>query len=287
MSSCYQVVIKQEKGGGLPGGRVGARMSVIYDFHQGRTPLLLSIPHAGTEVPEQILRRLTGPARGLPDTDWHVLRLYDWAKDLGASLIKANYSRYVVDLNRPPDDESLYPGQATTALCPETLFDGTPLYDKTAPLARDELSDRRERYWLPYHQKLSAELERIKSAHGHALLYDAHSIASHVPRLFDGRLPDLNFGTAHGQSCTPKIESAIVRIIRSSEFSSVINGRFVGGYITRHYGRPADHVDAVQMEIAQCSYMDEIQGFPYDDLKAQRLQPVLRQVLSLLLQSPA
>ncbi len=258
-------------------------MPDLYDFHPGTTPLLLSIPHAGTAVPEALFDRLSEPAKTLPDTDWHVPRLYDFAQDLGVSVLKANYSRYVIDLNRPPDDESLYPGQATTGLCPEFLFDGTRLYNDDTPLSDDETAERRERYWRPYHAKLAEELARIQSVHGCALLYDAHSIVSRVPRLFEGRLPDVNLGTARGASCAPAIEASIAAIIRSSPFSSAVNGRFVGGYITRHYGNPADGIHAIQMEIAQASYMDEAEGYPYNEAKAATLKPVLREILTTFL----
>lgn len=257
-------------------------MSDIYTFHRGTTPLLVSMPHSGTEVPDALFERLSEPAKGLPDTDWHVPRLYGFCEALGASTLKANYSRYVVDLNRPPDNDSLYPGQATTALCPETLFDGTPLYADATPLSDEEIAARRAHYWDPYHGRLAEELDRIKAKYGYALLYDAHSIASRVPRLFPGRLPDLNLGTARGQSCALAIEQAIVNTITASAFSTAVNGRFVGGYITRHYGQPDAGFHAVQMEIAQCSYMDETAGCPYNPTKAKRLAPLLRQLMSTL-----
>lgn len=258
-------------------------MSEFYKVHQGTTPLLLSIPHAGTTVPEALLDRLSEPARTLPDTDWHVPILYDFAQDLGLSVVQATHSRYVIDLNRPPDGASLYPGQATTGLCPETLFDGTPLYKTDTPLSDDEIDERRGHYWEPYHAKLAEELARIRDAYGYALLYDAHSIASRVPRLFEGRLPVLNLGTARGISCAPRLESTIAAILRRSGFSHAVNGRFVGGYITRHYGNPAGGIHAIQMEIAQDSYMDEIEGYPYNEAKAATLKPVLRKVLTTLL----
>ena len=254
-----------------------------YEFHQGTTPLLLSIPHAGTAVPEALFDRLSEPAKTLPDTDWHVPRLYDFARDLGLSILQANYSRFVIDLNRPPGNESLYPGQATTGLCPETLFDGTRLYHDDTPLPADEIATRRERYWRPYHIKLAEELGRIQRVHGYALLYDAHSIASRVPRLFEGRLPDLNLGTARGASCAPGLEAQTAGILQRSGFSYAVNGRFVGGYITRHYGNPGGGIQAVQMEIAQASYLDEVEGYPYNEAKAATLRPVLREVLTTLL----
>lgn len=262
-------------------------MPDLYEYHQGTTPLLVSIPHAGTWVPEALLERMTEPAQALPDTDWHVGRLYGFAKALGGTLLKANYSRYVIDLNRPPDDASLYPGQATTGLCPTTLFDGTPLYRDGAAPTDAEVARRRERYWQPYHDTLAEALARLRARHGYALLYDAHSIASRVPRLFDGRLPDLNLGTARGASCAPQIEHALAAVLRASPYSTAVNGRFVGGYITRHYGTPAAGVHAVQMEIAQGCYMDEEEeGFPYNEAKAAALRPVLRAVMEALLEGP-
>ncbi|MDH3690945.1 MAG: N-formylglutamate deformylase [Gammaproteobacteria bacterium] len=258
---------------------------VLYEFHRGTTPLLVSMPHSGTELPDDLFRRFTPSAKKLPDTDWHIPRLYDFALSLGASVLKAHYSRYVVDLNRPPDNQALYPGQATTELCPKTLFNGDALYQDPEPLGEVEIDDRRERYWRPYHEKLAMELDRIQQEFGHALLYDAHSIASQVPNLFDGRLPDLNLGTAYGQSCAATVEDRIAEVIYSSKFSYAVNGRFVGGYITRYYGRPSAQIHAVQMEIAQSSYMDEVDGFPYRPDKAETLKPVLQRVLSEYLES--
>ena len=260
-------------------------MSDVFDYHRGPTSLLVTMSHSGTNIPRPIFQCLSERAKSLQDTDWHVPRLYDFVRDMGASVLSANFSRYVVDLNRPPGDESLYPGQPTTGLCPTTLFDGTPLYADGQSLGEDEIASRLERYWRPYHDKIAEELARIKKAHGYALLYDAHSIASSVPRLFEGCLPDLNLGTAWGQSCRHDSQAAIVRVIDASEFSSTVNGRFVGGYVIRRYGRPADHVHAVQMEIAQRSYMEEIVGFPYTEIKARKLKPVLRDVLASFLEA--
>ncbi len=260
-------------------------MSEVFEFHRGTTPLLISMPHSGIQVPEPVFRRLSDRAKTLADTDWHVPRLYEFVRDLGASTLTANFSRYVVDLNRPPDNQTLYPGQANTALCPVTSFDGTPLYVEGQELTENETQERRHRYWQPYHDKLAEELTQIKKTHGCVLLYDAHSITSRVPRLFEGRLPDLNLGTARGASCAPAIEVAIAEVLAASDFSSVVNGRFVGGYITRHYGRPDEDVHAVQMEIAQCGYMEEIGGAPFNEAKADKLRPVLGQVLTRLVES--
>jgi len=254
-------------------------MSVLYRYHQGNTPLLINIPHGGTEVPDEIAGRFTSRARSLPDTDWHVPKLYGFARELGASILEATLSRYVVDLNRPPNDDSLYPGQMTTGLCSDTLFDGTPLYQAGKSLVEGEIEERRIRYWQPYHDQLGTVLAHTRDRFGYVLLYDAHSIASRVPRLFSGRLPDLNLGTADGRSCAPVCEQALAAVLVGSHYTHVVNGRFVGGYITRHYGRPDQNCHAVQMEITQDSYMDEIEGFPYNETKASRLQPVLEKLL--------
>jgi len=256
----------------------------IFEYRPGNLPLLVSMPHCGTELAPGLDRRLTPEALALPDTDWHLPRLYAFAGALGAHLLIARYSRYVIDLNRPPDGQSLYPGQATTDLCPATLFDGEPLYrDGQAPGA-DEIAERRARYWEPYHEALSATLEAIVVRHGRACLYDAHSIRSMVPRLFDGRLPDLNLGTARGASVRPGVgEAALAAALAGDGFSTVLNGRFVGGFITRHYGRPETGVQALQMELAQATYMEEMPPFRFDPARANRLIPVLRRVIDAFL----
>ena len=248
-----------------------------YDFHHGDSPLLVSIPHDGHEIPADIAARMTQQARAMPDTDWHVRRLYAFASDLGCSVIAARYSRYVVDLNRPADDANLYPGQTATGLCPLKTFAGDPLYaGDYEPVPAERIS----RYWQPYHDKLQKELQLIRQRHGFALLWDAHSILSRVPRLFAGRLPDLNLGTNGGASCAPAIESALVDVLGSqADYSWVANGRFRGGYITRHYGNPADHVHAAQLELAQCNYMDETTG-EYLPEKANKLAGFINALLS-------
>jgi N-formylglutamate amidohydrolase len=255
----------------------------VFNHRRGDSPLLLSMPHSGTELPQSLADRLVPDALALPDTDWHVPRLYAFAEALDASVVQANYSRYVIDLNRPPDNVSLYPGQATTELCPSTFFDGRSLYREGQGLAGDELEARRAQYWQPYHDQLAAEMARIKARHGYALLYDCHSIASVVPRLFDGLLPVLNVGTARSQSCAPGIEQNISKALADSGLSHVMNGRFVGGYITRNYGQPAEQYHAVQMELGQDSYMNRGPGFEYREDKAQSLQTVLQDVLKAML----
>lgn len=248
-------------------------------------PLVLSMPHSGTHVPHDIGARLTEAGRDLPDTDWWLERLYDFAGELEATEIRANASRYVIDVNRPPDDASLYPGQFTTGLCPTITFDGEPLYyDGKEPDAA-EIESRRRAWHEPYHAALTAELERVRERHGFALLYDCHSIRSRVPRLFDGELPVLNVGTNNGRSCARSLETAIVNVCAGQdEFSHVVNGRFRGGWITRHHGRPEGGVHAVQMELAQRAYMLERPPREFDETRAERTRAVLRGVLDAMLE---
>ncbi|MGK9165036.1 N-formylglutamate deformylase [Inquilinus limosus] len=255
-----------------------------FRLHRGTAPLLLSIPHVGTAVPEAIRDRLAPEAQDLPDTDWHLDRLYDFAEGLGVSIIQAVQSRYVIDLNRPPGDESLYPGQATTGLCPTIRFDGVKLYRPGAEPDAAEIAGRIETVWKPYHAALAAELERLRAQHGYALLYDAHSIRSRVPRLFDGLLPDLNLGSNGGASAAPALKDRIAEICRTAEsFTHVVDGRFKGGYITRQYGQPERNVHALQMELAQRHYMDEDSPFAYRPDVAPPLKTVLRRVLESML----
>lgn len=251
----------------------------VFTLERGNAPLLISLPHDGTQLPPTFAQRLSAPARRLPDTDWHVRRLYGFARELGASMLIPNYSRYLVDLNRPPDDAVLYPGQNSTGLCPLRRFDGGPIYrDGQAP-ERDEIVERRERYWQPYHDALADELERLRGEHGRVLLWEAHSIRGECPFLFDGRLPDFNIGTADGRSCDRQRQARIEACLAArSTYSWVVNGRFKGGYITRHYGRPDVGVDAVQLELAQRNYMDE-DSFAWSPQRAARLQAGIRELL--------
>ena len=258
-------------------------MSDVYEFAQGDAPLLLSIPHDGRRLPPPIRERMTPAALALPDTDWHVAELYGFAAELGASMLVANYSRYVIDVNRPASDEALYPGQLATGLCPTQTFAGDDIY-RDGGVSEEEVRRRIESYWHPYHDRLRATLEALREKHGYALLWDAHSIESRVPRLFDGELPALNIGTYGGRSCDGTIEAAIDGIAGSSPYSSVLNGRFQGGFITRHYGDPGRHVHAVQLEIAQRVYMDEA-ARTFDDAKATRLRDTLRHMLITLMQT--
>ncbi len=249
----------------------------VYGFHEGTAPLLISVPHDGIHVPSDILARMTPEGAALPDTDWHVAELYGFARELGASMLVANHSRYVVDLNRPATDEALYEGQVATGLCPRRTFAGEDIYE-AAPPGDAEVTRRVESYWRPYHERITQTLTALRDKFGYALLWDAHSIASVVPRLFDGELPALNIGTNGGRSCMRDMESAIVAAAGQSDYSHVLNGRFQGGFITRHYGDPASDVHAVQLEIAQRVYMDESTRV-FDAPKASRLRDTLRHML--------
>ena len=255
----------------------------VFTLHRGTRPLLVSLPHDGTFVPDDIAARMTDGARRVPDTDWHVARLYGFARELGASLLVPAHSRYVVDLNRPPDDVSLYPGQNTTGLCPTVRFSGEPVYLPGQEPDRDEVADRVDRYWRPYHEALATELHRLRHEHGRVLLWEGHSIRGEVPFLFDGRLPDFNLGTAGGASCSAGTQGRIEAALRAqSRYDWVANGRFKGGHITRHYGDPGNGVDAVQLETSQRIYMDEA-SFDYDEAKATPAQATLRELLAATL----
>lgn len=257
----------------------------VFKLRQGRTPLLISMPHVGTAIPDEHRARYQPRALAVEDTDWHLERLYgELAEALGASLIVPHYSRYLIDLNRPPEDTPMYPGASNTELCPTRFFSGDPLYlDGQAPDEAEKLR-RRQGYWLPYHRALNAEMSRLRALHGHALLFDAHSIRSELPWLFEGRLPDLNLGTVEGRSCAPAITEAMGALLAAqSDYTQVVNGRFKGGFITRHYGQPAQGWHAVQLEMCWRCYMREDGSFAYDEALAARVQPLLRRLLQTLL----
>lgn len=255
-------------------------MNDICTLHRGSAPLLVSLPHDGSALPPELVERLVPAARSTPDTDWFVSRLYDFARELGASILVPNYSRYVIDLNRPPDDVSLYPGQNTTGLCATVMFTGEPLYLPGQEPTPEEIASRIQTYWRPYHDTLQGELARLKTEHGRAVLWEGHSIRGRMPFLFEGRLPDINLGTASGASCSPAVQARLEAIIAAqSDYSWVVNGRFKGGYITRAYGAPEQGVHAVQLELAQDAYMDERPPFRWDAARAKDLQAVLRQLL--------
>ncbi|AOH36364.1 N-formylglutamate deformylase [Luteimonas sp. JM171] len=256
----------------------------IFTLHKGTAPLLVSVPHDGTLVPDDIAARLTDAARKVPDTDWHIARLYGFAREMGASMIVPKYSRYVVDLNRSEDDVSLYPGQNTTGLCPVVRFSGDPVYRQGQEPAAEEIQARVDRFWRPYHEALRAELDRLKQQHGRVVLWEGHSIRGELPFLFEGRLPDLNLGTAGGASCSPALQERLESVLASQDrYDFVVNGRFKGGHITRHYGDPAGGIEAVQMETSQRTYMDE-ESFAWDEGRATAMQAVLRRLLESVLE---
>lgn len=255
-----------------------------YTLHQGSAPLLISLPHDGSFIPDDIAARMYPYARRSPDTDWHVSRLYgSLAQTLGASVIRPRASRYVVDLNRPADGHALYPGQRETGLVSTIGFDGEPLYVEGGEPDAAEMQQRVNDFWRPYHQALTQEIARLHATYGRVVIWEGHSIRSHVPMLFEGRLPDLNLGTADGASCSPALQARLAaRLEAQSGYSYAINGRFKGGYITRHYAQPAQGVQAVQLELAQLNYMDE-DSFAYDEAKASRLQETILALLRICL----
>jgi N-formylglutamate amidohydrolase len=259
-------------------------MTERYELKRGGSPLILSIPHCGRELSPGLAGRLTPEGRTLIDTDWWLERLYDFGSALDATVLSARQSRYVIDLNRDPSGASLYPGQATTDLVPSTTFDGAPLYIAGQAPDAAEIAERKRLYFEPYHAALRSEIARVKAQHGLVLLYDCHSIRSVIPRLFTGELPVLNLGTNSGASCAPELQAEIVRTLEEAPaFSHVVNGRFKGGWITRHYGRPVDDIHIVQMELACRAYMQEAPPFAYDEAKAPVIRIVLLAVLMRML----
>ena len=259
---------------------------MTFQLTQGSSPLLVSIPHMGTEIPSELHALYAGRALAVEDTDWHLDRLYGFAASLGASVLQPRYSRYVIDLNRPPDDTPMYPGASNTELCPTRFFNGEALYADGAAPSREEQLRRRAQYWQPYHDALSGELARLKREHGFVLQWDAHSIRSEIPWLFEGVLPDLNIGTAGGASADYAVTDAVAAAAaRAPQYTRAVNGRFKGGYITRNYGRPAEHVHAVQLEMTQKSYMREAPPYEYLEERAAQVQPVLRSMVEAALQA--
>lgn len=257
--------------------------SEVFELHRGSAPLLVSVPHSGTRIPEWLRPRLQAHALAVPDTDWHVDRLYDFVKARGASLLVPRHSRYVVDLNRPSDNQPMYAGSNNTELCPTHAFSGQTLYLPGQAPEEAEVRARVAAYWRPYHEALAGELVRLKALHGHVVLFDGHSIKGELPWLFEGRLPDLNLGTASGASCSPALQARLVDVLeRQSDYDFVANGRFKGGHITRHYGDPGKGIDAVQLEASQRIYMDE-ESFEYDAAKAAPVQGVIRRLLETAL----
>ncbi|HEY4066108.1 MAG TPA: N-formylglutamate deformylase [Burkholderiaceae bacterium] len=260
--------------------------STMFALTRGSSPLLVSFPHAGTEIPDELAARMTPEALQLADVDWHLPQLYDFVRAMGATTIAARFARHVIDLNRPPEDTSLYPGQDVTGLLPIDTFRKQPLYRAGQAPDAGEAQRRRAVYWQPYHDALQGELDRLRALHGSVVLWDAHSICSVMPRFFDGKLPDLNLGTADGRACDPAMQHAVERAMGAqSAFTHVSNGRFKGGHITRHYGNPAGGVHALQLEQCQSSYMDETAPFAYRTDLAARVQPLLKRMLDAVLET--
>lgn len=247
---------------------------------EGDSPVILGLPHTGTCLPEDIFARLNPRGQMLTDTDWHIHRLYDGLMP-GVTSVRAVFHRYVVDANRDPEDVSLYPGQNTTGLVPLTDFDGEPIWTEEPDAA--EIAKRRARFHAPYHAALAAEIERVRAKHGVAILYDCHSIRSKIPFLFEGVLPDFNIGTNMGATCDPRIEAAAGEVVEATGRGWVVNGRFKGGWTTRHYGQPSRGVHAIQMELAQSTHLStEVPPFDYDEGKAEALRASLREILARL-----
>ncbi|WP_372573471.1 N-formylglutamate deformylase [Ruegeria jejuensis] len=254
----------------------------MIEVARGDSPLVLGLPHTGTQIPGDVLSRLNAMGRAMADTDWHIDRLYDGlVADI--TTVRTPIHRYVIDVNRDPTDISLYPGQNTTSLCPLTDFNGAPIYRAGREPNAEEIIRRREAYHAPYHAALTAELERLRAVHGFAILYDCHSIRSHIPFLFDGALPDFNIGTNNGTTCAPELEQHVQEICASATgYSHVLNGRFKGGWTTRRYGRPEEGLHAIQMELAQSTYMAEAAPWTWSQDKADRLRRPLASILTTL-----
>jgi N-formylglutamate deformylase len=255
----------------------------VLDFKRGRLPLLISMPHAGLRLTPVVEAGLVDAAQSLPDTDWHIPQLYDFASELGASTLAAEYSRFVIDLNRPADDTPLYAG-ATTGLFPATLFDGSPLFREGLVPSAEERARYLAQIWTPYHQTLQQELARLRDEFGYALLFDAHSIRGEIAHLFEGRLPDFNLGTFNGASCSTTLARELEAVCASAtDYTHVLNGRFKGGHITRHYGDPDNNIHAVQLELVQSTYMEEFEPFKYRPDLAEPTQEVLQNLLQTLI----
>jgi N-formylglutamate deformylase len=248
---------------------------------QGTIPLLISMPHNGQAIPDDIAMKMTATAKNVADTDWHKDRLYDFAKALGAYILMPTYNRYVIDLNRDPQGVDLYPGANSTELCPTSAFDLSPLYIDDIKPSAAEIENRISLYWQPYHQALSSTLTQLEAEFGCAILLEAHSILSKVPRFFEGQLPDFNFGTANGESCSTELIHAI-ESIDFSPYSSISNGRFKGGFITREYGQPAKNIHAVQLELSQRTYMNEPSS-EYNESLAAQVKPKLQLLVQCLI----
>ena len=257
-------------------------MTESFRFAPGDTPLLVSLPHGATHIPDDIAARMTPAAMRTPDTDWHVARLYDFAGALGAGVLAATYSRYVVDLNRDPSGAVLYTGMDNTEICPLTTFEREPIYRAGEEPDEREVANRIARYWRPYHDRLRVALDQLIARFGIAVLFDGHSIRSEVPRFYDGRIPDLNLGTGDGATADPALARSALALLSDGPYEAVLDERFTGGYITRHYGRPDTDIHAIQLELTWRCYMEEDGSFAWRDDRAAQLIPLLRRLLEAL-----
>jgi N-formylglutamate deformylase len=257
----------------------------LFTLQRGTTPLLISMPHVGTGFPSELAARYTARALEAEDTDWFLDRLYAFARELGAGLLVPRLSRYVIDLNRPSDNRPMYAGQNNTELCPTRHFTGEAIYRAGQAPAEAEIGERVARYWQPYHDTLRAETERLRAEHGHAVLFDAHSIKSELPWLFEGTLPHMNLGTAEGRSCAPALRTALAAVLEAQrDYTFVVDGRFKGGHITRHFGRPEDGVHAVQLEMCWRAYMEETAPYRWHDARAAAVTPLLRALVRTMVE---
>lgn len=255
--------------------------SACYDFIQGDSPLLVSMPHSGLKLTPIVTNALTPEALSLPDTDWYIPQLYDFLEAMGVSVVKANYSRYVIDLNRPEDNKPLYLGK-TTGLFPHMLFNEKPMFKPGAVFDTVHQNDCIKHIWRPFHQQLALELARIKEKFGYAILFDAHSIPAQVPMFFAGTLPDFNMGTNGGEACSPKLLQVAQQVILGTAYTQVSNGRFKGGYITRSHGDPKNNVHAFQLELSQATYLQDTEGYVLDESKCTQVKPQLKALIEAL-----
>lgn len=256
----------------------------LFTLQRGRTPLVISMPHVGTAIPAGLAPRYTARALEVEDTDWFLDRLYAFAGELGASLLVPRLSRYVIDLNRPSDNRPMYAGQNNTELCPTRHFTGEPIYREDQAPADTEIAERVARYWMPYHEAIAAECARLSAAHGHAVLFDAHSIKSELPWLFEGTLPHMNLGTAEGASCAPSLRADLAAVFAAQQaYSHVLDGRFKGGHITRHFGRPEQGVHTVQLEMTWRAYMEETPPYRWHEARAAAVAPLLHRLVQAMI----
>ncbi len=255
-------------------------MNSTYSLSTGNIGMLISMPHNGQQIPKSIADTMTDNAQNIADTDWYMDKLYDFASAMGIYTLNPTYSRYVIDLNRNPSGEALYSGADNTELCPTTAFDSSPLYLKNQQPSSAEITNRVEHYWQPYHQALADILKQLKRQYGKVVLLDAHSILSQVPRFFEGKLPDFNFGTADGVTCDKQLLKNIQKL-ELSPYTSICNGRFKGGYITRAYGDPLNNIHAIQLELSQATYMDEPSN-NYNEENAESVKKQLKNFVQCL-----